>query len=44
MRFGTRPGSTALVGYLYGGVAADAPNNGSTVASNLIFKLLLTPQ
>ncbi|WP_436640892.1 hypothetical protein [Microbaculum sp. FT89] len=35
-------GKRVLVGYLYGGIAADAPNNGNTVASNLIFKIYLT--
>ena len=33
-----------LVGYLFGGIAADAPNNGNTVASNLIFKIFLKPR
>ncbi len=35
-------GKRVLVGYLFGGIAADAPNDGNTAASNLIFKIYLT--
>jgi MYXO-CTERM domain-containing protein len=32
-----------LVGYLFGGIAADAPNGGVTVASNALFPVVITP-
>jgi hypothetical protein len=32
-----------LVGWLYGGIAADLPNNGPTVASNAVFPVIITP-
>src|SRR5262249_50851252 len=32
-----------LIGYLFGGIAADAPNGGNTTASNLLFPVIITP-
>jgi hypothetical protein len=32
-----------LVGYLYGGIAADAPDGGNTSASNFLFPVVITP-
>ena len=32
------------VGWLFGGIAADAPNNGNSVASNLVFEIFVTPR
>jgi ABC-type cobalt transport system substrate-binding protein len=38
-------GSNAVrVGWLYGGIAADAPNGGNSVASNLVFEIFVTPR
>ena len=33
-----------VVGWIYGGIAADAGNNGNSTASNLIFDIVLTPK
>jgi hypothetical protein len=33
-----------LVGWLFGGIAAEAANNGPTIASNIIFDVFLTPR
>jgi len=33
-----------VVGWIYGGIAADAGNDGNTTASNLIFDIVLTPK
>jgi len=33
-----------VVGRVFGGIAADAGNNGSTVASNLVFEIVVTPR
>jgi len=33
-----------VAGHLFGGIASDAGNNGNTVASNLIFKIVLVPR
>ncbi|MEJ8573616.1 hypothetical protein [Microbaculum marinum] len=33
-----------VVGRIFGGIAADAPNFGNSVASNIIFEVVLTPQ
>jgi len=32
------------VGWIFGGLAADAPNRGTTVASNLVFEIVVTPR
>lgn len=40
-RFGTQP---VVVGRIFGGIAADAGNNGNTTASNLMFEVVLTPR
>jgi hypothetical protein len=32
------------VGWIFGGIAADAPNNGNSVASNVVFDILVTPR
>ncbi|HEY7090792.1 MAG TPA: hypothetical protein VH518_22030, partial [Tepidisphaeraceae bacterium] len=32
-----------LVGWLFGGIASDAPNGGKTVASNAMFPIVITP-
>lgn len=40
-RFGTRP---IVVGRIFGGIAADAGNNGDSTASNLLFDVILTPR
>ena len=37
------PGPT-LVGYFFGGIASDAPNGGTSVASNGLFPVIITPQ
>jgi hypothetical protein len=39
--FGNSP---VVVGRLFGGIAADAGNDGNTVASNLLFDVILTPR
>lgn len=38
-RFGTEP---VVVGRIFGGIAADAGNDGNTAASNLVFEVVLT--
>jgi hypothetical protein len=38
---GSRP---VHVGWLYGGIAAEKPNFGATVASNLVFDIILSPR
>ena len=32
-----------VIGYMFGGIAADQPNFGNTVASSLIFEVTYTP-
>jgi hypothetical protein len=39
---GARPGPTTL-GWIYGGIMADAPNRGNTAASSYIFEVTYTP-
>ena len=36
--------SDTVIGYMFGGIAADQPNFGNTVASPMIFEITLTPQ
>jgi hypothetical protein len=38
---GTRP---VHVGWIFGGIAADKPNGGTSVASNLVFDIIVTPR
>jgi hypothetical protein len=40
-KFGTR---RVLVGRLFGGIAAEAPNGGPSVASNVMFDVFVTPR
>jgi hypothetical protein len=40
----SRGKKSTVVGYLFGGIAADAGNGGNTVASNEMFKIVLKPQ
>jgi hypothetical protein len=40
-KFGTR---RVLVGRLFGGIAAEAPNGGPSVASNVVFDVFVTPR
>jgi len=40
-QYGTR---RVLVGWLFGGIAADAPHGGARVASNVVFDVFLTPR
>ena len=32
------------VGWIFGGIAADQGNNGNSVASNIVFDILITPR
>jgi hypothetical protein len=32
------------VGWIYGGIAAEKPNFGATVASNIVFDIFLVPR
>jgi hypothetical protein len=32
-----------VIGYLFGGIASDAPNGGKTIASNAMFPVVITP-
>jgi hypothetical protein len=36
--------SSVHVGWIFGGIASDKPNSGSTVASNLVFEIYVTPR
>jgi len=38
---GTEP---VTVGWIFGGIASDSPNGGTTVASNLVFEIVVTPR
>jgi hypothetical protein len=33
-----------VIGYMFGGIAADQPNFGTTVASSIIFEVTYAPQ
>ena len=37
-----KPGSTTVVGWVFGGIAAEQPNFGNSVASNQVFEIDLT--
>ena len=36
-----KPGTSNVVGWIYGGIAAEQPNFGQTVASNEVFRIVL---
>jgi hypothetical protein len=41
----TQHGSNPVhVGWIYGGIASDKPNGGASVASNLVFDIIVTPR